>query len=151
MRSLIVTLICLSLGLGCGGSDMHKAKRPKTAPASGVLTRKGTPLGGVLITFVPEAKDGIAASAMTGEDGSFDMQAFAPDSGAVPGKYTAIVWKNEPAAPAGPADSHDTPPPKPKKKGSSDIPEKYAKAETSSLLINLPEEGRTDFKIDIKD
>lgn len=150
MRSLCVALLCLSLTWGCG-SDKSKSKRPKTVPAAGVLTRKGVPLGGVLIMFVPDAKDGIAASAMTGDDGSFDMQAFAPDSGAVPGKYTAVVWKNETGGAAGPEDSHDTPPPKPKKKGPNDVPDKYAKAETSSLLINLPEEGRTDLKIDIKD
>lgn len=150
MQKLILTLVCLSLGFGCGGgSDKFKASRPKTVPAAGVLTRKGTPLGGALITFVPQAPNEIAASALTAEDGSFDMQAFPPDPGAVPGKYTAIVVKNEvDNSGTTAADSHDTPPPKPKK---GLLPEKYGKAETSTILVVLPEEGRTDLKIDIKD
>lgn len=149
MRALLAALICLSLGMGCG-SDKHKAQRPKTVPASGILTRKGTPLGAVLITFVPQAADGTAASALTNEDGSFDMQAFPPDSGAVAGKYTAVLIKSVVAEPVASLDSHDTPPPKPKA-GPKDIPAKYSKVETSTLLVVLPEEGRTDLKIDIKD
>lgn len=150
MRSLILCLVCLSVGFGCGGgSDKFKASRPKTVPAGGILTRKGTPVGGALITFVPKTPDGTAASALTSEDGSFEMQAFPPDSGAVPGQYTAVVVKNpvDDTAPAA-ADSHDAPPPKPKK---GLLPEKYGKASTSTILIDLPEEGRTDMKIDIKE
>jgi hypothetical protein len=77
------------------------------------------------------------------------MQAFPPDSGAVPGKYTALVVKNPiDDTTTAAADSHDAPPPKPKK---GLLPEKYGKVETSTILIDLPEEGRTDMKIDIKD
>ena len=150
-RSMVGWVCCLVLLAGCSGGDNYKSKRPKTVPAKGVVTYRGQPVGGAIILFVPLENSGTAASAMTDDSGGFTMMAFPPDSGAVPGKYTATVMKTiEPPAQVWSETSHDAPPPK-VVKAVSLIPAKYAERSTSGLSVTIPEAGDEALKFELKD
>lgn len=138
--------------LGCsGGTDKYKQARPKTAKATGVVTYRNEPVVDAIIVCFPTGtgEKAVAASAYTGSDGSFSLQAYPPDQGAVPGDYQVTIQKDEEAepAPTGP-NSHDAPPPPEPK---SLIPRKYKKIETSGLRITIPESGTSDLKFELKD
>lgn len=138
---------------GCGGgNDKWKKDRPKVASAEGSVKYKGAPIEGAIVIFVPQDGKSAAASAMTDAAGNFKMSAFSSELGAVPGKYKVTVSKTIQAqAPAGTAAGHDDPnfgvviPPQ------HLIPEKYSQAETSGLIADVPEAGKTDFLFDLKD
>lgn len=137
---------------GCGGAaDKYKRARPKTVAASGTVIYRNQPLADAIIVCFPTATGdkAVAASAYTSADGSFSLQAYPPDKGAVPGNYQVTIQKSEeaPAAPTGP-DAHDAPPP-PKPK--SLIPAKYGQIETSGLTLTIPEGGISDIKFELKD
>jgi len=118
--------------VGCGGGDdKEKLKRPKVAPAQGVVTYKGSPVEGATVVFSPTSGS-IAAYALTDSSGRFSMSAFSPDPGAVPGKYkVSITKKEQPSQSAQPAGGHDEPTPEIAAK--SLIPERYANADGSQL------------------
>jgi Carboxypeptidase regulatory-like domain len=136
--------------VGCGGGDdKEKLKRPKVAPAQGVVTYKGAPVEGATVVFSPTAGS-TAASAVTDSSGRFSMSAFQSDSGAVPGKYkVSITKKEQPPQSAQPAGGHDEPTPETAVK--SLIPEKYANAEASQLTADIPEGGKTDLTFELTD
>lgn len=154
LRTVFPSGVCLILIViaGCGGGiDKYKKNRPKTVAASGVVTYRNQPLDGAIIVCFPTAAGdkAVAASAYSAADGSFSLQAYPPDKGAVPGNYQVTIQKTEEAAPVptGP-DAHDAPPP-PKPRAL--IPAKYGKVETSGLTITIPAEGMTDIKFELKD
>jgi hypothetical protein len=149
-RRPIVAVAVLSC-LGCGGSDSSKANRPKVVPADGLVTYQGKPLEGATIVLSPTGEGKHGASAMSDANGQFQLSTFPPDLGAVPGDYKVAVSKQSvvviPEPPPG-MHAEDMPrPPKPK----ALIPDKFANPEKSGLTTNIPEAGKTDIQIELKD
>ncbi len=154
IRFAIVLLVGLTVSslTGCGGGfDRFKKARPKTVAASGTVIYRNQPLADAIIVCFPTASGdkAVAASAYSGTDGSFSLQAYPPDKGAVPGNYQVTIQKSEeaPAAPTGP-NAHDAPPPP---KPRSLIPAKYGQIETSGLTLTIPDGGISDIKLELKD
>ena len=150
-RIFMTIALCLSV-LGCsGGTDRFKQARPKTVSASGTVIYRNQPLADAIIVCFPTVggDKAVAASAYTNADGSFNLQAYPPDTGAVPGNYQVTIQKNSetPPPPSGP-NAHDAPPP-PKPKPL--IPAKYGQIETSGLTLVIPETGIGDIKLELKD
>src|SRR5262249_3000951 len=81
--------LCL-LFSGCAGSD---AGKPKVAPVSGKVTKKGgQPLTHGDITFTPsEGGSGQIATGQIGPDGSYTLTTFNTGDGAVLGKHKVTV------------------------------------------------------------
>lgn len=87
--------------------------------------------------------------ARTDEDGKFELMTFPPNRGIVPGSYKIAVSLPDQAPPVATSlESHDTPPPKPKK--TSLVPAKYNNPESSGLTATISEEGDLNLKIELK-
>ena len=99
MRTTI--LFALWLAAACSNSG----ERSKTYPVSGRLTFKdpqkgNVPVDGARIDFVPAGENLTArqrdhAGAITGADGSYTLQTYAPGDGAPPGQYIVLVTWNK--------------------------------------------------------
>jgi hypothetical protein len=150
VASLSTGMLIMVFGAGCTDGAKGRTDRPDVVEASGTLTTyKGTPVEGATVVLVPQEKSGYAASGLTDSSGRFELSAFAPDTGAVPGKYKMTVVKVEaPPAAAGPGGGHDdseTPPPR------DLLPIRYKDAATSDLTAEIPEGGTSDLTFDLKD
>lgn len=151
MKRIIVIAAIALLAAGCGGGeDEWAAKRPETVPASGTLTFNGKGVEGATVILAPESPVGgevYGASAVTESGGSFEFSAFPPETGAVPGKYKVGVTKVESQQAAAPAGAHsDTSLPPPRNL----LPELFADPQKSGITLEIPVEGKTDIKIDLK-
>ena len=130
---------------GCG-SGRPKSNRPATALARGLVTYRGEPVSDAVLVFQPSAQGGFAASAMTDREGRFDLKAFPPDSGAVPGSYGVVVMKvsqEDVASEGGPGNAVAQP--------ASLIPAKYSDASKSGLNAEVPAEGTEMLLFELKD
>jgi len=78
---------------GCSNSS-----RLPTYPVTGTVTLQGKSVGGAVVTFVPTAKDGEAASAITDAEGKYELTTWKAGDGARPGEYRVKVSKQEQAA-----------------------------------------------------
>lgn len=130
LRSRIVGLMLLAgavgLIVGCG-----KAKQPweKVYPAKGTVSFKGKPLAGAMITLVPQDSDvptSVRPSATSKDDGSFELGTYSKTDGAPVGEYKALVLHFPVSG------SKDNPSP-----GRNSLPAKYARAETTDLVIEV--------------
>jgi len=138
---MAVAVVCA----GCG-SGRPKSNRPATALARGLVTYRGKPVEDAVLVFQPSAQSGFAASAMTDRDGRFDLKAFPPDSGAVPGTYKVVVMKvsqDDVAAAAGPGNAVAQP--------ASLIPAKYCDPSKSGLTAEVPAEGTEQLLFELRD
>jgi hypothetical protein len=136
--------------VGCGASvDKSKAGRPSTVTAKGSVTYNSKPLEGAIIVLSPKQAGGLAASGVSDAEGNFDLQAFPPDPGAVPGDYSVIITKMS------------TPPQQTNLEGGdgsnsgppavSLIPKKYSRPDQSKLSANIPAAGTDSLKFELKD
>jgi len=151
-RSLLIASVASLVFVvsGCGeGVDKSKAGRPATVNAKGSVTFNGKPLDGAVIVLAPKKSGGVAASGISDANGNFDLQAFPPDSGAVPGDYHVIITKM-------------STPPQTLHEGGSDgsipgapsvslIPKKYGRPDQSKLSVNIPDSGTESLKFELKD
>lgn len=124
-RNILLLLSMAGLVAGCG-----KAKQPweKIYPAKGVVSFKGKPIAGAMITLIPQDDDypeTVRPTATSKEDGSFEL-------GAPVGDYKALVLHYPVVGPK------ENPSP-----GPNDLPKKYAKAETTDLTVTI-DAGKTD-------
>lgn len=143
LLALIVVVIS-----GCGTqTDRWKDAPPETAPVSGVVTFQGEPLEGAIVVFQPNAPTGMGASAVTDDDGRFELRTFPPDLGAVPGRYTVSIMKTEILEPSDSTENEDDPPPI---RAISLIPEKYGIPTESKLSAEIPDEGIDSLVFDLK-
>ena len=87
MKSLCsLFLIVALLSVGCGKSG------PKLIPATGSVTVKGQPAGGVFILFHPSDIKQATASAVTEADGTFKLSSNG-EPGILEGKYqVTLTW-----------------------------------------------------------
>lgn len=140
----ILTALLVVAATGCG--SRAKPNRPATVPARGVVTYRGEPVSDAVLVIQPSAQKGYAASASTDAEGKFDLKAFPPDSGAVPGAYGVVVMKvsQEDVHSEG---SHRRGIPEPK----SLIPAKYVDPAKSGLRVEIPAGGAEELRFDLKD
>lgn len=120
----LLTAACL---LGCGGG---KPDGPKLAPVTGTVTRKGTPLAEVNVTFLPAT--GPAATGKTGSDGKFELMTNGKP-GAVLGQHKVGV--TEAAIPPMPGTVD------PKSIPKAAFPAKYGDPAQSGIEITVAEGG----------
>ncbi len=156
-RFVFMSLLTIAF-LGCdqGASDPWKGKRPATVPAKGIVTYRGNPLEKAMVVLQPRDADGVAASALTNSKGEFELQAFPPDAGAVPGSYMVIIVKTnaddpkhnpKPVSNDDPAYGKETTGPTPV----SLIPVKYNDPNRSGLSAEIPAAGTSELKFELKD
>lgn len=127
-RATLALFAAAVLG-GCG-----KAPQPweTVYPASGVVRYQGQPLAGAMVTLIPEDKafpNSVRPTAITDEDGGFEIGTFSTADGAPAGDYKVLVL-HYPVV--GDAENPHA--------GPNDLPAKYAKAETTDLKISIGEE-----------
>src|SRR5262249_21749636 len=85
------TLVSVGIVLtGCSNSS-----RPPTYRVTGTVTSQEKPVAGAVITFVPTATDGEAASAITDSEGKYALTTWRAGDGARPGEYRVKVSKQE--------------------------------------------------------
>jgi hypothetical protein len=133
------TRLALALVLVLSGSMVScSSSEYATVSASGTVTYKGKPLEKGQVQLLPE-KEGPAAVGSI-ENGKFVLGTNAEGNGAVPGKYrvTVFSYKDVQNRYGGTTTQ-------------SVIPTKYADPEKSGLVMDIPEAGKTDIKIELKD
>lgn len=142
--SLFLSLAAVAIVSGCGGGDTQwKSNRPATVPAKGVVTYKDQPLAGAIVVIQPGEKDGIGASGLTDAEGKFELKAFPPDGGAVPGSYTATIVKMDASATGEDANGRPI-------LQKSLIPEKYGNPAQSGLKVDISKDGNSAIQLDLK-
>lgn len=139
--SLVVVLILLA---GCSGDDKWKQDRPKTVPAEGTITLNGKPLEDATIVLTSDSN---GCSGKSDKEGKFKLEAFSPDPGAVPGSYKVMITKAEYPLTPDPSEKETNKPIYAKLL----VPKKYTSPETSGLTVDIPETGKTDIKLELKD
>jgi len=85
---VISVLAGLVMGWGCRRGD-----GPHTVPATGMVTFKGQPVEGALISFSPKTAELRSAIGTTNSAGRFQMMTLYPGDGAMPGSYTVTISK----------------------------------------------------------
>ena len=129
VRSKWVALMLAVILAGCG-----KAQQPweQGYPASGVVKFQGQPLAGAVITLIPQDRDfpnSVRPTAVTDEEGAFEIGTYSTADGAPAGDYKVLVL-HYPVVGA-----PDNP-----QAGPNDLPPQYAKAETTTLKVTIDEE-----------
>jgi hypothetical protein len=124
-----VAIALATMVTGCG-----QAKQPweKVYPASGVVKFQGQPLAGAVVTLIPQDADfpnSVRPTAITDEDGAFEIGTYSTADGAPAGDYKVLVL-HYPVA--GTAENPYA--------GPNDLPPQYARAETTTLKVTIDEE-----------
>ena len=149
---MIITHVVRAVGLclvfvvlGCGDSSLPKGpEKLATVPATGVLRYKGKPVPKALVTF--QALDGkVSSFGRTDAAGSFTLSTYGSQDGLPPGRYkvTAAIGSAIEVEPGVLADE-------PKGGFRSPIPVKYANPDSTDILVEVKEQGRNDFTIELK-
>lgn len=142
-NSLLAGVCTLGL-IGCGPAA-PTGDIIETVPAAGVLTYQGQPLAHHRVTFFPEGNR--PASGTSDETGKFVLGTNGLDDGAVVGSHrVSVTYVGPPNTDPGAGINDFAPPPAPEVK----IPETYQKPETSELVVEIPESGNTELKIDMQ-
>jgi hypothetical protein len=134
----------LSLGLlGCAPAQ-PTGDVIDTVPASGVLTHKGAPIEFYQVLFFP--KDSRPAMGVTDAEGRFTLGTNEPGDGAVAGSHkVAVTWVGPPSTNPNEGMTEFTSPPPPKVK----LDPKYSDPETSGLMLEVPESGSAELKVEL--
>ena len=115
-----------------------------TVPASGILTHKGAPLEFYRVSFFP--KENRPAMGETNAEGKFTLGTNKPGDGAVVGSHkVAITWIGPPSTNPNEGMTEFTSPPPPKVK----LDPKYSDPETSGLVLEIPDGGSAELKVDL--
>ena len=157
----IVLVVCgLALCLGCGVEEGEP-----TYSVSGVVKRKGAPVEGVAVSFVPAGDGGQSAVGVTDAAGNYSLTTRKQNDGALVGRYKVGFAKYEappPAAenatPAADKPSYDVsdeypagynPDAVPEAPPSKNLlPEKYADANQSGFTAEVKAQANTfDFDL----
>lgn len=136
-----------------GGACNRGTNKPKTYPVTGTVTLNGQPVAGATVNFTPKERAAPgqsgpqAASAVTDEQGKYQIGTFAKGDGALPGEYLVSVTKYEGGGPTGGSSSEEEyrppvpgeEPPVPK----NVLPQQYANPNTSGLSIKVEAKANT--------
>ena len=137
--------LCLVfVALGCGDNLPKGPEKLATVPATGVLRYKGKPVPSALVTF--QSVDGkVSSFGRTDAAGSFTLSTYSSQDGVPPGRYKVIAAIGS-AREVEPGVLEDEP-----KAGSKyPLPAKYANPDTTDILVEVKEQGRNDFTIELK-
>ena len=123
LSSLLLVIV-----IGCSGSGNF----PKTVPVSGTVTYKGSPVPGMMITFLDANRtDSRPASGITDESGHYRLTTFQNNDGAIPGEKKVYIY----VVPPGDADA-----PVKFAKPTVPIPAQYNNSETSGLTATVEDQ-----------
>jgi hypothetical protein len=112
---------------------------------------RGKPLEGAFVTFM-NAEANVSGYGQTDDDGRFTLTTFKQDDGVVPGKQKVSVRKVEVIDRSKPGFDYSTSsqaPPPPEERWL--IPKRYGSFQTSGLTVEVPEGGKNDLVLDIRD
>jgi Carboxypeptidase regulatory-like domain len=132
------------VALGCGDNLPRGPEKQATVPATGVLRYRGKPVPNASVTF--QALDGkVTSFGRTDAAGSFTLSTYGSQDGIPPGRYKVTAAAGG-AREVEPGVLDDEP------KGGfrSPIPAKYANPDTTDILVEVKEQGRNDFTIELK-
>jgi hypothetical protein len=142
-RWQIVLSIGFSLALFASGCGKGPPKPwEKVYPAKGVVKFRGKPLGGAMITLVPQDSafpDSVRPSATTKGDGTFELGTYSQNDGAPAGAYKALVLHFPVVGPK------DNPSP-----GANDLPAKYARPDSTDLKVQVGEDAKELEPLELK-
>ncbi len=130
--------------LGCGANGPQGPEKQATVPATGVLKYRGKPVPDAHVQF--QSLDGkVSSHGATDASGSFTLSTYGSQDGLPPGRYkvtaaAGILKEIEPGVL----------PDEPRGGFKSPIPAKYANPSTTDILVEVKEQGRNDFTIDLK-
>ncbi|MFM8728761.1 MAG: hypothetical protein ACKON9_26990 [Planctomycetaceae bacterium] len=145
MRTCFLLITACTLISGCGGSYEPQAEIFQTVTAAGVLTWKGKPLPGFVVSVHP-ADGKRTASGTTDGEGKFQLGTNTAGDGAVPGSHKiSVVW--QPPEDDGMGNVIDDPSKLPKPP--VQLPPKYASPDTSGISLEIPESGSSELKLDL--
>jgi hypothetical protein len=145
---MTVFIVCSAgLFVGCsGGEDKWKAGRPKTVEAAGTITLNGKPLDQAQVVLLPTGGQN-GGSAMSDDQGAFNLSSFPPDPGVVPGSYKVMIVKaNVPEL-----QDEESAEAKVPQRAKLLVPKKYTDPKTSGLTVEVPEAGKKDILIELKE
>jgi len=131
-RSARTTWFLAAIATALAGCGKPQEPWEKVYPATGVVTYRGQPLSGAVVTLISEDADfpnSVRPTAVTGDDGGFEVGTYSAADGAPAGEYKVLVL-HYPVQ--GPAENPHA--------GPNDLPPIYAKAETTTLKISVAEE-----------
>ena len=145
-----LSLCCLVVGLLLTGCNSGEG-RVQTYKVKGKVTYNGAPVASATVTFAPQEKGTPTAMGITDGQGMYTLTTYDSGDGAGAGLYKVLVYKKDQSAPstpnvpahdptgAGPSGSpsHSGPKGGQKKAGGSLLPEKYMKADTTTLSKNV--------------
>lgn len=162
-RLTIVLTGVAAAAIVLGGACNRGANKPKTYPVTGTVTdNNGQPVAGATVNFTPkepaapgqtQGQSGPqAASAVTDEQGRYQIGTFAKGDGALPGEYLVSVTKYEGGGPTGGSGSEEEyRPPLPGEEPivpKNVLPQKYANPNTSGLSVKVEAKSNTyDIKL----
>ncbi len=140
-RQFILSLLIVA---GCGTQS--------TTPVEGVVLLDSKPLSGASVQFVPQGK-GRDATGETDKSGQFVMSTFKPRDGVLPGSYKVVVspptgtadpaqYKTAEEAMAAAAKATTK-----KDSAASSFPQKYARADQTPLVQEVPVKGKIKFEL----
>ncbi len=140
----LVSGFLILVSFGCGAEGPGGPERLPTVPAAGVVTYQGKPLANASVSF-QHTSGVVTAGGKTDSDGRFTLSTYGENDGAPAGSYRVTVAVNavqeiEPGVLA----------PEPPGGFKSPIPDKYANPDTSGLEVEIPAEGTTDLKIELR-
>jgi len=130
------------LAAGCSGkkSNAWTKARPQTFPVKGVVTFEGAPVEGATVVFFAEGKK-LAATGVTGVDGTYVLRTFEPRDGAVAGKHAVRITKTTEVVERPSDPEAALPPPK----ITQHLPAKYGDQAKSGLSAEVSEKGPNEF------
>jgi len=145
VRIAVVVAFATVAVAGCGRSGVPAGPpRSPTVAAAGVLTVRGQPVAGATVVM-HHAEGRASAIGTTDAEGRFTLTTYQKDDGAPAGQYRVTVAKNdttevEPGVLA-PLSAEPTRP---------TIPPSYGNPETSGLTCEIPPDGNTEIRVDLK-
>ena len=144
---IVRRLFCLGalilMGSAWGCNKVPTGEIVPTSPAAGVAKYQGKPLEYYQIQFIPE--EGRPAAGITDESGSFTLGTNDVGDGAPSGSHRVAVTYVGPPPPPDYGVTNFDPIPPPKFK----IPAKFSDPKKSGIVVEVPEDGKTDFLIEL--
>jgi hypothetical protein len=125
-RSVLVFLVFCAAGWGCGKPGL------KLVPVSGVVVNGNKPVSRAAISFAADISQGgetLDAYGSLDGDGHFTLQTVSRGPGAPPGRYKVVITTDGPS--------------------SRLIPASITALSTTPLVVEVPEEGAQDLKLDL--
>ena len=139
-------LVCLALLVlpACAPSQ-STGDVMKTVSASGKLTLNGTPLEFYQVMFFPT--DGRPAAGITDAEGKFVLGTNITADGAMVGSHrVAVNWVGPPSTDPNEGVMEFSSPPPP----TVEIDPKYTNPETSGLVVEVPDAGSEELKVELQ-